>query len=64
MATKMAPSRKFQRSMKPLTTLWTTTTSVAPTIGPSSVPAPPEITISSTSAEAVSDSVCGLMNCV
>ena len=64
MATKMAPSSKFQRSMKPLTTLFTTTTSAAPTIGPSSVPAPPEITISSTSAEEVSASVCGLMNCV
>ena len=64
MATKMAPSRKFQRSMKPLTTFLTTTTSAAPTIGPSSVPAPPEITISSTSAEEVSASVCGLMNCV
>ena len=38
------------------------TTSAAPTIGPSSVPAPPEITISSASAEAGSASVCGLMN--
>ena len=64
MATKMAPSRKFHRSMKPLTTVLTTTTSAAPTIGPSSVPAPPEITISSTSAEEVRASVCGLMNCV
>src|SRR5664280_1549100 len=64
MATKMAPSRKFQRSRKPLTTVLTTTTSAAPTIGPNSVPAPPEITISSTSAEEVSASVCGLMNCV
>src|SRR5689334_10169365 len=63
-ATKIAPSRKFQRSMKPLTTVFTTTTRVAPTIGPNSVPAPPEITISSTSAEAVRASVCGLMNCV
>ena len=62
MATKMAPSRKFQRSRKPDTTLLTTTTSAAPTIGPSSVPAPPEITISSTSAEAVRSSACGLMN--
>jgi len=49
MATKIAPSRKFQRSMKPETTVLTATTSVAPTIGPSSVPGPPEITISSTS---------------
>ena len=31
---------------------------------PEQVPAPPEITISSTSAEAVSASVCGLMNWV
>ena len=64
MATKIAPSRKFQRSMKPLTTFFTTTTRPAPTIGPSSVPGPPEITISSTSADEVSDSVCGLMNWV
>ena len=64
MATKIAPSRKFQRSMKPLTTLLTITTRPAPTIGPSKVPAPPEITISSTSADEVSASVCGLMNCV
>src|SRR5262249_46351892 len=64
MATKMAPSRKFQRSMKPLTTVLTTTTKAAPTIGPNNVPAPPEITISSTSAEAVRASVWGLMNCV
>src|SRR3974390_883912 len=63
-ATKIAPSRKFQRSMKPLTTVLTATTRAAPTIGPSRVPAPPEITISSTSAEDVSASVCGLMNCV
>ena len=62
MATKMAPSSMFQRSMKPLTTLLTMTTSAAPTIGPSSVPAPPEITISSTSAEAVRSIACGLMN--
>src|SRR5665213_161853 len=64
MATKMAPSRKFQRSMKPDTTVLMTTTSVAPTTGPSKVPGPPEITISSTSADEVSASVCGLMNCV
>src|SRR5262249_30198287 len=64
MATKMAPSRKFQRSINPLTTVLTATTSAAPTIGPSRVPAPPEITISNTSAEAVSASVWGLMNCV
>jgi hypothetical protein len=42
----------------------TTTTSPAPKIGPSSVPAPPEITISRTSAEEVRARVCGLMNCV
>src|SRR5262249_30022170 len=64
MATKIAPSRKFQRPIKPLTTVLTTTTSAAPTIGPSNVPAPPEITMRSTSAEDVSASVCGLMNCV
>ena len=40
------------------------TTSAAPTIGPSSVAGPPAITISSTSAEAVSAVVCGLMNWV
>ena len=34
MATKIAPSRKFQRSMKPLTTVFTTTTSAEPTMGP------------------------------
>src|SRR6185437_281288 len=38
MATKIAPSSMFQRSIKPLTTLFTTTTSAAPTIGPSRVP--------------------------
>ncbi len=48
--------------MKPDTTLLTTTTKVAPTIGPNKVPAPPEITISNTSAEAVRSSACGLMN--
>src|SRR3569832_2112562 len=64
MATKIAPSRKFQRSMKPDTTVLTITTNAAPTTGPSSVPAPPEMTISSTSADEVSDRVCGLMNCV
>src|SRR3974390_2382230 len=37
---------------------------IATKIAPSRVPAPPEITISSTSAEDVSASVCGLMNCV
>src|SRR5215475_5749334 len=63
-ATKIAPSRKFQRSMNPLTTVLTTTTRPAPTTGPSSVPAPPEMTMSSTSAEEVRASVCGLMNCV
>ena len=65
MATKIAPSRKFQRSMKPLTTVLTTTTSAgADDRAQASVPAPPEITISSTSADEVSASVCGLMNCV
>ena len=34
----------------------------APAIGPSSVAVPPEITISSTSAEAVSADTCGEMN--
>src|SRR4051794_18488774 len=62
MATKIAPSRKFHRSMNPLTTVLTTTTSAAPTIGPSRLAGPPAITISRTSAEDVSDKVCGLMN--
>ena len=64
MATKMKPSSMFQRSRKPLTTLLTTITIAAPTIGPNRVPAPPEITISSASAEAVRSSACGLMNWV
>ncbi len=65
MATKMEPSSMFQRSMKPLTTLLTTITPARrPTIGPSRVPAPPEITISSTSAEEVRSTACGLMNWV
>ena len=38
------------------------TTMAAPTMGPSSVPLPPEITISSASAEVVSATTCGLMN--
>ena len=38
------------------------TTIAAPAIGPSSVPVPPEITISSASADVVSADTCGLMN--
>ena len=62
MATKMAPSTKFQRSMYALATFFMTTTRAAPAIGPSSVAVPPEITISSASAEAVSATACGLTN--
>jgi len=40
----------------------TITTSPAPTIGPSSVAVPPEITIKSASADAVSATACGLTN--
>src|SRR6266849_3090787 len=61
-ATKMAPSTKFQRSMYALATFFMTTTSAAPTTGPSSVPLPPEMTIRSASAEAVSATACGLTN--
>src|SRR5664279_5212129 len=64
MATKIAPSRKFQRSMKPETTVLTMTTKAAPTIGPSNVPGQPAITFNRTSAEEVRASVCGLMNWV
>src|SRR5262245_18573044 len=62
MRTKMRPSTRFQRTMYALTTFFMTTTMKAPAIGPNSVAVPPEITISSTSAEAVSAATCGLMN--
>src|SRR5262245_54631511 len=61
-ATKMAPRTKFHRSISRSATFFMTTTSAAPTTGPSSVPLPPEITISSASAEAVSATACGLTN--
>ena len=61
-ATKIAPSMKFQREMYALTTSLMITTRLAPTTGPSSVPAPPEITISNTSADEVSARAGGLMN--
>src|SRR5262245_1032904 len=62
MATKITPSTRFQRSMYALTTFFITTTIAAPAIGPNNVAVPPEITISSTSAEVVSAETCGLMN--
>src|SRR5579862_380893 len=61
-ATKIAPSMKFQRETYALTTSLMMTTRLAPTIGPSNVPAPPEITISKTSADEVSARAGGLMN--
>src|SRR5512144_511182 len=61
-ATKMAPSTKFQRATYALATFFMTTTSAAPTTGPSSVPLPPAITISSASAEAARATDCGLTN--
>src|SRR5579884_569993 len=51
-ATKIAPSMKFHRWIYALTTFLMMTTRAAPTTGPSRVPAPPEMTINSASAEA------------
>ncbi len=62
MITNTAPRTKFQRSMYALATFLITTTSAAPTMGPSNVPVPPAITINSASAEAVSATACGLTN--
>ena len=62
MTTKMAPRTKFQRSTYALATFFMTTTSAAPAIGPRSVPVPPEITISSASAEALRATAWGLTN--
>jgi hypothetical protein len=58
----MAPGTKFQRSMAALATFFMTTTRAAPTMGPSRVPVPPEMTISNASAEAVKATACGLTN--
>src|SRR5260221_8289231 len=61
-ATKIAPSTKFQRSIQPLATFFMITTSAAPEIGPSRVAVPPDITMSSASADAVNALTCGLTN--
>ena len=62
MATKTRPSSITQRVTYALTTFFSITTTTAPITGPSSVPAPPAMTISNASAELVSARTCGLTN--